>query len=78
MILSLRSINASTDVWLRMHTPPKVCRIPEDDWTAKEQVYYQRSLDRYWLTDDGMEIAALGRSLIREIGRCENVRFIES
>ena len=64
-------------MFIRLHAPPKICRTEFGIiYTKKQDYYYQSSLKRYRLTEDGKYTTELSKNMVPEIGRCESVRFI--
>jgi len=68
--------------WLRIsHTVPKRCKRREITvLNAKESYLYRQSYQRYLKSEEHTELQRMAKRTVkvREIGRVDNVRFIES
>ena len=69
--------------WVRLHRLPNVCRKTREAWGPKERFYYDKSLRRYGLTEDGKYMNRVSEEIGRqikngtfEIGYVESFRFV--
>ncbi len=67
-------------MWIKLHKPPNLCRGDSDEWSAKQHYYFNRSYDRYQMTEDGKRVAEIASKVFSQgrMGRIENISFVES
>ena len=77
---SCREQNWVHTMWVKLHKPPKLCRGDSKEWNAKQHYYFNRSYDRYQMTEDGKQVAEMAKKAFSQgrMGRIENVSFVES
>lgn len=70
-------------MFIRLHTPPRICRIDRSLYGAREKYYFKKSFDRYSKTDDGITMNEIANNIFSQyddpiFGRIDSIKIYYS